>query len=77
MGLVIAVDALMLGFRAGECVDFAVESGAAGTCTSGPVLGLAGSWLLVAVSAAVIVHLARRLVHAARNRRPGLIDSGS
>ncbi|MFF2031370.1 hypothetical protein [Arthrobacter sp. NPDC058192] len=68
MGLVIAVDALMLGFRVGECHDFAVESGAVSTCTSGPILGLAGSWLLVAVSVVVIVHLARRLVSAARSR---------
>ncbi|MFE4226957.1 hypothetical protein ACFRJ8_03600 [Arthrobacter sp. NPDC056886] len=66
--LVIAVDALLIGFRTGECIDYTAESGAVSTCTSGPVLGPAGTWLLAAVSVVVIVYLARRLVRAARHR---------
>ena len=66
--LVIAVDALLIGFRTGECIDYTAESGAVSTCTSGPVLGAAGTWLLAAVSVLVISHFARRLVRAARHR---------
>lgn len=66
--LVIAVDALLIGFRTGECIDYTAESGAVSTCTSGPVLGPAGIWLLTAVSVVVIVYLSRRLVRAARHR---------
>ena len=66
--LVIAVDALLIGFRTGECLDYTAESGAASSCTSGPVLGPAGTWLLAAVSVVVILYLARRLVRAARHR---------
>ena len=66
--LVIAVDALLLGFRTGECIDYTAESGAASTCTSGPALGSAGTWLLAAASVLVIGYHARRLARAARPR---------
>lgn len=66
--LVIAVDALLIGFRTGECVDYTAESGAVSTCTSGPVLGPAGTWLVAAASIVVILYLARRLVRASRPR---------
>lgn len=66
--LVIAVDALLIGFRTGECFDYTAESGAVSTCTSGPVLGPAGMWLLVVISVILILYLARRLVRAARHR---------
>ena len=66
--LVIAVDALLLGFRTGECIDYTAESGAASTCTSGSALGSAGTWLLAAASVLVIGYLARRLARAARHR---------
>ena len=66
--LVIAADALLIGFGTGECVDYTAESGAASTCTSGPVLGPAGTWLLAAASVVVILYLSRRLVRAARHR---------
>ena len=68
IGVVLAVDALLIGFRAGECIDYTAESGAVSTCTSGPVLGPAGTWLLAAVSVVVILYFARRLVRAARHR---------
>ncbi|CAH0218128.1 hypothetical protein SRABI26_02335 [Arthrobacter sp. Bi26] len=66
--LVIAVDAFLIGSRTGECLDYTAESGAVSTCTSGPVLGAACTWLLAAVSVLVISHFARRLVRAARHR---------
>jgi hypothetical protein len=66
--LVIAVDAFLIGFRTGECVDYTAESGAVSTCTSAPVLGPAGTWLLAAVSVVVISFFVRRLVRAARHR---------
>lgn len=65
--LVTAVDALLIGSRTGECIDYTAESGPS-TCTSGPVLGPAGTWLLAAASVVVILYLARRLVRAARER---------
>ncbi|SDK90829.1 hypothetical protein SAMN04487916_10454 [Arthrobacter sp. ov407] len=68
IGLVIAVDAILLGFRTGECIDYTAESGAVSTCTSGPALGSEGTWLLVAVSIVVISYFARRFVRAARDR---------
>ncbi|SKB90554.1 hypothetical protein SAMN05660473_02968 [Arthrobacter sp. 49Tsu3.1M3] len=74
--LVIAVDALLLGFGTGECIDYTAESGAASTCTSGPALGSEGMWVLAAASVLVIGYLARRLARAAWRRRPQLIDSG-
>ena len=66
--LVIAVDALLIGFRTGECFDYTPESSALSTCMSGPVLGPAGTWLLAAVSVVVILYLFRRLVRAPRHR---------
>lgn len=66
--LVIAIDALLLGLRTGECIDYTAESGAVSTCTSGPVLGPAGTWLLAAASVVVILYLFRRLVRAPRHR---------
>jgi hypothetical protein len=74
--LVIAVDALLLGFGTGECIDYTAESGAASTCTSGPALGSEGTWVLAAASVLVIGYLARRLARTAWRRRPQLIDSG-
>lgn len=76
IGLVIAVDAILLGFRTGECIDYTAESGAVSTCTSGPTFGHAGTWLLAAASILVIGYLARRFARAARQGWPQLIDSG-
>lgn len=64
--LVVAVDALLIGFRTGECIDYAPESGAVSACSTGPLLGLEGTWLLAAVSVLLIAYLARRLWRAAR-----------
>jgi hypothetical protein len=67
MVLVIAVDALLIGYRTGECLDYMAESGAVSACTSGPVLGLAGTWLLAAVSFLVIVYFGRGFMRASRH----------
>lgn len=67
--LVIFVNVSLLGFQRGECFDYTIESGAVSTCTSGPALGVAGSWMLAIVSVVAIAYFTRRLVHVARARR--------
>lgn len=67
MVLVAIVAVLLSGFRTGECFDYTAESGADSTCTSGPVLGLAGTWLLAVVGFLVIVYLGRRFMRASRH----------
>lgn len=67
--LVIIVNVLSFGYQRGECFDYTIESGAVGTCSSGPALGMAGTWLLAVVSIAAIVYFTRRLVHVVRARR--------
>ena len=67
MVLVVTVDVLLFGFRTGECLDYTAESGADSTCASGPVLGLAGTWLLAVVSFLVITYLGRRFMRASRH----------
>jgi hypothetical protein len=66
--LVIVVNLAFFGYQRGECIDYTVESGAVSTCSSGPVLGIYGTWLLAVVSVAAIVYFTRRLVHVARAR---------
>jgi hypothetical protein len=67
--LVIIVNVSSFGYQRGECIDYTIESGAVSTCSSGPALGMDGTWLLAVVSVAAIVYCRRRLVHAARARR--------
>lgn len=59
---VIVLNAFFIGSGGGECFDYGVESGATGTCTSGPMLGIEGTWILGVVSAAAVVYFARRVV---------------
>jgi hypothetical protein len=59
---VIVLNAFFIGSRGGECFDYVVESGASGTCTSGPMLGIEGTWILGVVSAVAVVYFARRVV---------------
>ncbi len=40
--LVIIVIVPFFGYQRGECIDYTTESGAVSTCSSGPVLGMAG-----------------------------------
>ncbi|MDR6417737.1 hypothetical protein J2808_004508 [Pseudarthrobacter sulfonivorans] len=67
--LVIIVNISLLGYQQGECVDYTTESGATSICTSGPALGIAGTWILAIVSLAAIAYFTRRIVHLARAQR--------
>lgn len=67
--LVMIVNVSLFGYQQGECIDYTIESGARSTCTSGPALGIAGTWILAIVSAAAIIYFTRRLVHVARARK--------
>lgn len=67
--LVIAVNVWFLGYQHGECIDYAIGSGAKSTCSSGPVLGIGGTCILAIVSVAAIAYFTRRLVHAGRAGR--------
>jgi hypothetical protein len=64
--LVLVADVILMGTSVGQCADYTAESGAESTCTSGPVLGLAGTWVLGAVSVLAIAYCGRRLVHRSR-----------
>ena len=67
--LLITVNIVLVGYKAGECVDYTIESGATSMCTSGPALSVDGTWIFVAVSVAAVVYFALRLVQAVRARR--------
>ena len=64
--LVIAVNVLLLGYQAGECVDYPPESGLESTCTSGPAIGIPGTWAVGAVSLLAVIYFIYRLVRPAR-----------
>lgn len=66
---VIIVNLTLLGYKRGECVDYTIESGATGMCTSGPALSMDGTWILAVVSVAAVVYFSLRLVQAVRARR--------
>jgi hypothetical protein len=66
---VITVNVALLGYKAGECVGYTIESGATSICTSGPALSMDGTWIFAVVSVATVVYFALRLVQAVRARR--------
>lgn len=64
--LVIIVNTAFVGYKSGECVGPTID----GACTSGPALSADGTWILVVVvSVAAVIYLARRLMQAVRARR--------
>lgn len=65
----IGLNVFFIGSRRGECFDYVIESGAIGTCTSGPVLGIEATWISGIVSAAAVVYFARRVGHIVSARR--------
>lgn len=74
LGLVV-FNVLYLGFRRGECLDAAEGSGATSVCTSGPLFGIEGTWMLGGLSGAAVVYFALRLRRATRaggNKETGL-----
>ncbi len=66
--LAAVVDLLVLGSRAGSCLDAAEGSGAASSCTSGPAIGLPGAWVVGVLSVLVAAYAVFRLVGALRGR---------
>jgi hypothetical protein len=63
--LVIATNVVLVGMQSGGCIDYSAEPGAESTCSSGPILGIAGTWVLGIVSVFAVAYCLRRIV------RPG------
>jgi hypothetical protein len=63
--LLIVGNITLLAYKSGECVGPTID----GVCTSGPALSADGTWIFTAVSVAVVVYFALRLVQALRTRR--------
>ncbi|GEP27286.1 hypothetical protein [Cryobacterium sp. Hh38] len=63
--LIIAVNVVLLGTRTGECTDYSPESGAVSTCSSGPLVGVPGTWAIAILSLVALAYFVYRLV-----RRP-------
>jgi len=69
LALVTAVPALFLAVtRVSSCADAAPGAGAS-RCTSGPVLGVAGSWAAGAVAVVVVAIAVVQVVRAVRSGR--------
>ena len=66
LGVVVA-NVLLLGTQTGQCIDYALESGAESTCTSGPIIGIAGAWVLGIVSLLAVAYCTYRLVQSFRS----------
>ncbi|MGG7466083.1 MULTISPECIES: hypothetical protein [unclassified Plantibacter] len=52
----LVVSFLIFGTSTGECLDAAPGSGAISACSSEPMMGYAGSWVLGLVAAVVVVY---------------------
>ncbi len=67
LAVVTAVPAVLLAVtQVTSCADAAPGAGSS-RCTSGPVLGLTGSWVAGAVAAAVVVVAVVQVVRATRS----------
>ena len=64
--LVVVLNLAILGTWGGECVDYAVESGAESSCSVGPTIGPVGAWFFGAVSLLSIAYFTYRLVRASK-----------
>ena len=62
---IIAVNVVLVGIRTGECLDYTAESGAVSTCSSGPLVGIPGTWAIAILSLGALAYSVYRLV-----RRP-------
>ncbi|MFJ6172485.1 hypothetical protein [Curtobacterium sp. NPDC092190] len=70
LALVTAVPALLLAVtRVSSCADAAPGAGTS-RCTSGPVLGVTGSWSAGAVAVVVVAIAVVQVVRAVRSGRP-------
>ncbi|MFJ3028819.1 hypothetical protein ACIPEQ_08250 [Curtobacterium sp. NPDC087080] len=69
LALVTAVPALLLAVtQQTSCAD-AAPGEATSSCTSGPLLGVTGSWIAGVVAAAVVVVAVAQVVRAVRDGR--------
>lgn len=59
--LLVVVNFLLVGYRVGECTDYTVESGAESTCTSGPLLGIPGTWTFGVLSICAVAYFVHRI----------------
>jgi len=70
----VGVLVLAFGFRSGECIDYV--SGA-GTCSSGPAVGIYGAWALAGVAALLASYfLYKAFAGAHRQTPPSDTESG-
>jgi len=56
------IPVLAIGFRGGECFDAAAQTGAASTCTSGPVVGFGGALVLSIAGVSLAVYAGYRAI---------------
>jgi hypothetical protein len=54
------IPVLAFGFRGGECIDY-VPPGV-GTCSSGPVVGIYGAWVLTAIAGLLAMYFVRKAI---------------
>ncbi|AIV39816.1 MULTISPECIES: hypothetical protein [unclassified Curtobacterium] len=73
LALVTAVPALFLAVtRVSSCADAAPGAGTS-RCTSGPVLGVTGSWIAGVVATVIVVIAVVHVVHVVRAVRDGRV----
>jgi hypothetical protein len=61
-GLALVIPVLALGLRGGDCFDAATQTGAASTCTSGPVVGFGGALVLSSAGVFLAVYAGYRAI---------------
>ena len=65
---VVFVNLLSFGTQGGQCTDYAAGSGAESFCTSGPAIGVAGTWALGIVSVITVAYFIHRFTRSLRAR---------
>lgn len=68
IAFVVPINVLSFGIGSGQCIDYSAESGAESTCTSGPAIGVAGTWVLGILSLFVVAYFIYRLAKSQRVR---------
>lgn len=68
IAFVLFVNLLSFGTQGGQCIDYAVGSGAESFCTSGPAIGVAATWALGIVSLLAVAYFIYRLTRSLRAR---------
>ena len=66
----VGIPVLAFGFRSGECIDY-VPPGA-GICSSGPIVGIHGAWVLAGFAVLLATYFTRKAIACyRRDRNPG------